>query len=733
MKWYNNLKIKYKLMTSFLLLSVVTGIVGVVGLYNMGKLNTIIHSLYNNETLGIVYIKEANADMLAFSRAFNNYLLTGSENTRSEDIRDMKNYRVLLSKNLDTAKPLIKSKEGKILISQFEQNWQIYKNEIYSVIDKGTDRDTSVKPGSIFKIEAALKQTENQMDSIFTEITKRKENDGKEYFMKSSTDYKNAKLDMMILLIFSLIIGTGWGIYISRIISRPINNLADTAKIVSGGNYNVKIADGGSDEIGKLAGFFAEMLGKIKRQLDYLEYLPTPVVIIDKEFNIDYINKFGKEFLGYKHDESFAGKKCYELFKTGHCQTDKCACSIAMAKDIITSAETVSAAKEKEQYILYSGAPVKDANGNIVGAIEHIADVNDLKNIQNYLSRSTEKMLYEIEKLSNGDLSINLIPERDDDDIAKLFFGLNKAVENMRDLISRVSEAIQNTASASNQISSSTEEMAAGAQEQSTQAGEVASAVEQMAKTIVETTRNASAAADASKKYGNIAKEGGNVVNDTINGMNRITDMVKSSAAIIKKLGENSRQIGEIVQVIEDIADQTNLLALNAAIEAARAGEQGRGFTVVADEVRKLSERTAKATKEISSMIKQIQSDTFGAVSSMEVGTKEVEQGKTLADKAGESLIKIISGADEVVNIISQVAAASEEQSAASEQISRNMEAISNVTQQSTAGVFQIAKAAEDLNRQTDNLEKLISRFKISGSNVSGYIANNNNEQTRIN
>ena len=169
--------------------------------------------------------------------------------------------------------------------------------------------------------------------------------------------------------------------------------------------------------------------------------------------------------------------------------------------------------------------------------------------------------------------------------------------------------------------------------------------------------------------------------------------------------------------MIDDIADQTNLLALNAAIEAARAGEQGRGFAVVADEVRKLAERTTKATKEIAGMIKQIQKDTGNAVESMGEGTEEVERGKALANKAGESLREIVEESQHVVDIVTQVAAASEEQSSAAEQISKNIEAISSVTQQSAAGTQQIAHAAEDLNRLTLNLESLIEQFNISDSN----------------
>ena len=718
MVWFNNLNIRVKLITSFIFLSAITALIGIFGLNNMQKINGMLASLYENETMGIAYIKEANADLLAYGKSVNGYLLSENSGTKNEYLKNMRKFEILLFNNVDAAKPLIKSDKGKELIEQFEHDWQGYKYEVDEIIGQGTEDSTLGKQKTINTDENIVSKDENKIDTLFAEITREKENNGKEYFLKSNREYADARFVMVILLFFLIAGGIIWGFYIAGLISRPINKLADAVKTVSEGNYNVKIEAVGNDEVGKLSNYFEIMLGKIKRQIEYFEYLPAPVIIMDREFGIVYINKFGKEFLGYKNQDNLTGKKCYELFKTDHCGTEKCACAIAMNTGKTISAETVTKSKGNEKYILYSGSPIKDKEGKIIGAVEHVTDISELKEIQNYLSRSTNKMLTEIEKLSNGDLSIELVPERKGDEITKMFLGLNKAVANMRNLISQVLHTIQTTASSSKQISAGTEEMAAGAQEQSTQAEEVASAVEQMTKTIFETTRNAGSAAESAKKYGEIAKAGGNVVNQTINGMTRISDMVKNSAVMIRQLGDNSRQIGEIIQVIEDIADQTNLLALNAAIEAARAGEQGRGFAVVADEVRKLAERTAKATKEISAKIKKIQLDTNGAVDSMEKGTEEAEKGKNLADKAGESLIKIIDGADEVVNIITQVAAASEEQSSASEQISKNMETISNVTRQSSESIMQIAQAAEDLNRQTNKLEQLVSFFKFSGDNT---------------
>ena len=218
-----------------------------------------------------------------------------------------------------------------------------------------------------------------------------------------------------------------------------------------------------------------------------------------------------------------------------------------------------------------------------------------------------------------------------------------------------------------------------------------------------------------------MAVKGGDAVDQSLIKMNKIADVVNKSADTVFSLGQNSDKIGEIVQVIDDIADQTNLLALNAAIEAARAGEQGRGFAVVADEVRKLAERTSKATKEISTMIRDIQNDTGKAVSSMKEGTKEVEVGKTLFSEAGSILTEIVDGGNKVSEIINQVASASEEQSTTAEQIGKSIDDINKVTQDSSEGLQQIAIAAQELNRLMTGLHEMINKFKVKDNKISSY------------
>ncbi len=318
---------------------------------------------------------------------------------------------------------------------------------------------------------------------------------------------------------------------------------------------------------------------------------------------------------------------------------------------------------------------------------------------------------------ATGDLTTRIMTKYKGD-FAKLQNDVNHFADSLSDLIIKIADSVQNTASAAHQISSTAESLAAASQEQSAQADEVANAVEAMSRTIIENAHSASRTADVATQNSNMAYESGKVVEQTVNKMKEIANVVHNSTITIEQLGDSSKQIGEIISVINDIADQTNLLALNAAIEAARAGEQGRGFAVVADEVRKLAERTTDATKQIALMIKGIQNDTNIAVESMKKGNIEVQAGIELADRAGDSLKLILTSTQEVLNMVHQIAAASNEQSDTSEQISRNVLAISKVTADSTMRVEEVARTSDELAQLTEQLRDLVMTFKVENSHI---------------
>jgi methyl-accepting chemotaxis protein len=294
-----------------------------------------------------------------------------------------------------------------------------------------------------------------------------------------------------------------------------------------------------------------------------------------------------------------------------------------------------------------------------------------------------------------------------------VYEAMRQMVEQLRQVMDKVNRSSQDVASASVELNSSADQMASASHEVVSQANTVATASEEMSATSMDIANNCHRAAESSNQASRTAQAGADIVRSTVDGMSRIAEKVRGSATVVEQLGVRSDQIGEIVATIQDIADQTNLLALNAAIEAARAGEQGRGFAVVADEVRALAERTTRATREIGEMIKNIQNETRCAVSSMEEGVQEVEQGTVEAARSGQALEEILEKINEVTTQISQIATAAEEQTATTREISNNIQQISEVVDMTAKGAQDISQSSSSLSQLSVDLQDLVRRFQV--------------------
>jgi methyl-accepting chemotaxis protein len=312
----------------------------------------------------------------------------------------------------------------------------------------------------------------------------------------------------------------------------------------------------------------------------------------------------------------------------------------------------------------------------------------------------------------DGDLTkrINI---RRGDEIGKLAAGVDRFVDSLHNTMKQVAGVTREVNAAATQIAASAEEMSRGATRQEEQTQQASAAIEELSASVKEVANKSTHASEAASANQQDATSGGDVVSQTVLEIKAIADDVANSAKVVSDLGGKSQQIGEIIKTINDIADQTNLLALNAAIEAARAGEHGRGFAVVADEVRKLAERTQGATEEVASSIREIQEQTGVAVRVIESGKERVTKGVELAGNAGQALGRINQSSVGLASMVSTIAAASQQQGAASTQIAQSVSEISAVTRETSQGVSQMAQAAGSLSEQSEKLHSLVKQFKL--------------------
>ena len=321
------------------------------------------------------------------------------------------------------------------------------------------------------------------------------------------------------------------------------------------------------------------------------------------------------------------------------------------------------------------------------------------------------RLLDEIADLADGDLTVTASVT--EDFTGAIADSINYSIDQLRELVATINLTAGQVAAAVQETQATAMQLAEASEHQAQQIAEASGAIKEMAHSIDEVSANASESSAVAERSVAIANKGNEVVHNTIHGMDNIRDQIQDTAKRIKRLGESSQEIGDIVSLIDDIADQTNILALNAAIQASMAGDAGRGFAVVADEVQRLAERSSAATRQIETLVRAIQADTNEAVISMEQTTTEVVRGARLAHDAGVALEEIEGVSQNLADLIQSISNAAQKQTTSAAQISLTMNVIQQITNQTSSGSTATAESIGNLAKMASQLRRSVSGFTL--------------------
>ncbi|MDO8871151.1 MAG: Cache 3/Cache 2 fusion domain-containing protein [Methanoregula sp.] len=447
----------------------------------------------------------------------------------------------------------------------------------------------------------------------------------------------------------------------------------------------------------KFKGEYATMINGLNNTINsvvgHLDAIPVPAFIVNKEFTILYANKASATMAGAT-PESMLGQKCYEHFKTPDCRTQKCASGQCMQSGRIATSETQANPKGRTFDIAYSGVPITDTTGKIIGSMEFFTDLTDIKEA----ARQAQKRIEDALAMINNEMT-------------KISRGTEEANANVEEVSAGAGQVAKNATAVSVNVEKSMEGII-----------QVQKAMEDLSRTIQDVATRAETTTKIVHDTDVYSKEGMALARKTEQGMQGITKSSNEVNVIILEIKSQMDKISEIVNLITDLANQTNLLALNAAIEAARAGDAGRGFAVVATEVKSLAVESRASAERISEMIENLQNQTQHAVDAVSSANAGVKEGSLALQNTVASFSKIANSIDQITRNVGDVASATEEQAASVEEITASVNEVNGLMQNTAKESTDAAAASEESSAAIEQISKVIGNVSIVVENVKKEI-----------
>ena len=510
--------------------------------------------------------------------------------------------------------------------------------------------------------------TGNYVDDIDVTVSKQAE--------VSKDNVNDINTTFIIVSIAGLLLAAMVSYLIARILAKPLNTMADSAKIFASGDFEHRIAINSKDEIGQVARHlnqaFDIVVDKVFWYERILDSTPFPIFVTDNDTKWTYANMPALKLMGAERG-SLAGKLC-STWRTEICNTENCAIKrLKRGEDVTTFTK-----KDTGRDMLVKSAYLTNRAGERVGFIEVLQDVTD----SNRLKREAER------SLKNG---------------------MAQAADKLEGVVEIITTA-------SEELSAQVEQARRGAAEQSQRVGKNYQTMQQMNASVLDVARNARETTEITNNAKKRSQAGSDVVVQMVESMRSVRGHAEQTKQDMGELGAQAEGIGQVMNVITDIADQTNLLALNAAIEAARAGEAGRGFAVVADEVRKLAEKTMSATKEVGDAIRGIQDGTRKNIDNVDRAGKGIEDATELANQAGDSLKEIYALVDAAAMQVAEIAKASDDQTATSREIHDRIQVVNRISSETSEAMNQSAQAVLELANQAHILKSLVAEMKAEAN-----------------